>query len=108
MHQRALTFWTAAAPSLARNTKTLRDQAQAYEARDITREQYDHADMMERNRIFNMAFGEFYRFPSSCRAHAIRHCCTTVWQSAGEIVILAILVGILFALHVNDRWVPIE
>ena len=59
----------------------MREAAAKYEDGQITREQYDFEDMMQRNRISNVAF---------------------IAQSAGEILILAILVGILFALHVND------
>ncbi|ETI25045.1 hypothetical protein G647_04415 [Cladophialophora carrionii CBS 160.54] len=80
-YQMSLTFWTAAFPGLARNTPQMREKAEQYENSEITREDYDFADMMERNRIYNVAF---------------------IMQSAGEIVILAILVGILFALHVRD------
>lgn len=79
-YQMCVTFWTAAFPGLARNTPEMRLQAEKFENREITRDDYDFADMMQRNRIYNVAF---------------------VWQSAGEIVILAILVGILFALDVN-------
>ncbi|KIW69107.1 hypothetical protein PV04_05002 [Phialophora macrospora] len=80
-YQLSLTFWTAAFPGLARNTPQMREKAEQYENSEITREDYDFADMMERNRIYNVAF---------------------IMQSAGEIVILAILVGILFALHVRE------
>lgn len=79
-YQMCLTFWTAAFPGLARNTPEMRTVAQQYEAREITRDDYDFADMMQRNRIYNMAF---------------------IMQSLAEIVILAVLVGILFALDVN-------
>ncbi|KAH0148649.1 hypothetical protein KCU67_g11371, partial [Aureobasidium melanogenum] len=58
----------------------------AYQARDfadgtITREEYDHADSMKRNELSNVAF---------------------YVQSCGEIIILAIIVGIMFAMHVDD------
>lgn len=79
-YQMCITFWTAAFPGLARNTRHMREKAEQYENREITRDDYDFADMMERNRIYNVAF---------------------IMQSSGEIVILAILVGILFALDVN-------
>jgi len=79
-YQMCITFWTAAFPGLARNTAEMRHQAEAYEQGEISREEYDFADMMQRNRISNVAF---------------------IMQSAGEIIILAILVGILFALDVN-------
>ncbi len=58
----------------------MRLKAEAYERSEITRDEYDFADMMQRNRISNVAF---------------------IMQSAGEILILAVLVGILFALDVN-------
>lgn len=87
-YQTTLTFWTAAFPGLARNTRDLREKAHQYENGDITRDEYDEADMMVRSRIANMAF---------------------YVQSCGEVVILAIIVGILFALHVrasteNNNW----
>ncbi len=58
----------------------MRQKAAQYESGEISRDDYDFADMMQRNRIYNVAF---------------------IMQSAGEIVILAVLVGILFALDVN-------
>jgi Vacuole effluxer Atg22 like len=79
-YQMCVTFWTAAFPGLARNTKEMRLKAEEYEGGGITREEYDFADMMQRNRISNVSF---------------------IMQSAGEIIILAVLVGILFALDVN-------
>ncbi|GAB7356451.1 hypothetical protein MBLNU459_g7219t1 [Dothideomycetes sp. NU459] len=79
-YQLTLTYWTAAFPGLARNTREMRDKAQAYEDGDITRQEYDHADSMKRNQLSNMAF---------------------VTQSAGEMVILAVIVGIMFGLNVN-------
>ena len=80
-YQMCITFWTAAFPGLARNTPEMRQKAEEFERGDIDRNEYDHADMMQRNRISNMAF---------------------IVQSAGEIGILAIMVGILFALKVNE------
>ncbi|KIW15079.1 hypothetical protein PV08_07866 [Exophiala spinifera] len=87
-YQMTITFWTAAFPGLARNQPIMRQKAEQYEKGEITREDYDFADMMERNKVYNVAF---------------------IMQSAGEIVILAILVGILFALDVdasaaNNLW----
>lgn len=79
-YQMCITFWTAAFPGLARNTPELREKAEQYQAGEIDREKYDFVDMMIRNRIQNNAF---------------------IIQSLGEIVILAVLVGILFALNVN-------
>jgi len=79
-YQMCITFWTAAFPGLARNTPQMRLKAEEYENGQIDREEYDFNDMMERNRISNVAF---------------------IAQSAGEIVILATLVGVLWALDVN-------
>jgi len=79
-YQMCITFWTAAFPGLARNTSGMRHKAEEYENGEIDRDEYDYNDMMQRNRISNVAF---------------------IAQSAGEIFILAILVGILFALDVN-------
>lgn len=80
-YQMCITFWTAAFPGLARNTPEMRDQAEAYTSGHITRDQYDFQDMMQRNRISNVAF---------------------FVQSAGEMLILAVIVGIMWALKVND------
>ena len=80
-YQTCLTFWTAAFPGLARNTVRLRAKAEEYTAGTITRDQYDYADTLERSRLSNMAF---------------------YIQSCGEVVILAIIIGILFGLHVRD------
>ncbi|KAE8444004.1 hypothetical protein EG329_001133 [Mollisiaceae sp. DMI_Dod_QoI] len=80
-YQTTLTFWTAAFPGLARNTPELRQKAEAYQAGEITRQEYDYADSLKRSELSNMAF---------------------YIQSLGEIVILAIIVGILFGLKVND------
>ncbi|KAL8796753.1 MAG: hypothetical protein Q9182_007296, partial [Xanthomendoza sp. 2 TL-2023] len=79
-YQTTLTFWTAAFPSLARNTPQLRVKAEEYTNGTITRDDYDHADMMQRSRLANVAF---------------------YIQSLGEILILALIVGILFALDVR-------
>ncbi|KAI4127901.1 MAG: hypothetical protein LQ338_002986 [Usnochroma carphineum] len=87
-YQTTLTFWTAAFPGLARNTPQLRAKAEEYNGGTITREDYDHADMMQRSRLANVAF---------------------YIQSCGEIVILAVIVGVLFAVDVraseaNNNW----
>lgn len=79
-YQMCITFWTAAFPGLARNEPEMRVKAEQYERGEISRDDYDFADMMQRNRIYNVAF---------------------IMQSAGEIIILVVLVGILFALNVN-------
>ncbi|KAI0875384.1 MFS general substrate transporter [Hypoxylon argillaceum] len=79
-YQLTLTYWTAAFPSLARNTPHLREAARAYAEGAISQADYDRQDEMERSRLSNVAF------------------CI---QSAGEVVILAIIVGILFGVDVN-------
>ncbi|KAF9893815.1 hypothetical protein FE257_009985 [Aspergillus nanangensis] len=79
-YQTTLTFWLAAFPGLARNTATLKAKADEYCAGTISRQEYDHADTMERSRLANIAFGV---------------------QSVSEIVILAIIIGIMFGVHVN-------
>ena len=80
-YQTTLTFWTAAFPSLARNTPELRQKAEAYSAGNLTRDEYDYADTLQRSRLSNMAF---------------------YIQSVGEVFILAMIVGILFGVHVQD------
>lgn len=80
-YQMCFTFWFAAFPGLARNTPEMRNKAQEYEAGDIDRDEYDFHDMMARNKISNVAF---------------------IAQSFFEIIFLAILVGILFAIRVQD------
>lgn len=79
-YQTTLTFWTAAFPGLARNTAEMKEKADAYTAGEITREEYNFADTMMRSRLSNIAF---------------------YIQSVTEIVILAVIVGIMFALDVN-------
>jgi MFS-type transporter involved in bile tolerance (Atg22 family) len=80
-YQTTLTFWTAAFPSLARNTLELKEKADAYSAGSISREEYDYADTMMRSKLANVAF---------------------YVQSVAEIFILAVIVGIMFGLRVND------
>lgn len=79
-YQLCITYWTAAFPGLARNKPELREKARQYEEGTISREEYDVADSMQRNRLSNNAF---------------------IIQSLGEIVILAVIVGIMFGLNVN-------
>lgn len=87
-YQMTLTYWTAAFPSLARNTSQLKESTLRYQAGDITQEEMDRIDETERSRLSNMAF---------------------YIQSLGEVVILAIIVGIMFAIEVdasseNNNW----
>lgn len=63
-------------------------KAEEYSDGTITRDDHDHADMMQRSRLANMAF---------------------YIQSCGEIVILAVIVGVLFAGDIraseaNNNW----
>jgi len=79
-YQLCITYWTAAFPGLARNTPELREKAQELAAGDITRQRYDQIDSMKRNELSNVSF----------------------WvQSMGEILILAVIVGVMFGVHVN-------
>ncbi|EME41445.1 hypothetical protein DOTSEDRAFT_176582 [Dothistroma septosporum NZE10] len=87
-YQLCLTYWTAAFPGLARNTPIMRQKAEQFEAGETTRDEYDHVDSMKRNELSNTSF---------------------YVQSVGEIFILAVIVGILFGLHVdastaNNNW----
>ena len=87
-YQTTITFWTAAFPGLARNTPELRVKAEQYAAGEISRDEYDYADTIQRSRLSNMAF---------------------YIQSLGEIVILALIVGVLFGVNVtasqeNNNW----
>ena len=87
-YQLCLTYWTAAFPGLARNTRHIREKAQQFEAGEISREEYDFADSMKRNELSNVAF---------------------YVQSMGEIVILAVIVGVMFGVKVqvsqaNNNW----
>ncbi|OGE57133.1 hypothetical protein PENARI_c002G10610 [Penicillium arizonense] len=79
-YQTTLTFWTAAFPSLARNTAKMRQKSDDFAAGNISREEYDFADTMKRSQLANTAF---------------------YIQSLSEIVILAIIVGIMFGVDVN-------
>ena len=80
-YQLTYTFWNAAFPGLARNTLEMKAKAEAYVAGTISRDEYDLADSLMRCRIANVAY---------------------IWQSFIEVVELAIIVGILFGLHVTD------
>ncbi|GBF60149.1 autophagy-related protein [Trichophyton mentagrophytes] len=79
-YQTCLTFWTAAFPGLARNTVEIRQKADEYRAGLITKDEFDVVDSMKRSQLSNVAF---------------------YVQSVGEVFILAIIVGIMFALDVN-------
>ncbi|KAF3386621.1 hypothetical protein F1880_000690 [Penicillium rolfsii] len=79
-YQTTLTFWTAAFPSLARNTLEMTTHADELACGRISREEYEFADTMKRTQLANVAF---------------------YVQSVGEIGILAVIVGIMFGVDVN-------
>lgn len=80
MYGLAASYFLAAAPGLARNTPTMREHAERYNAGEITREEYDTVDSLKRNEIINM--GLFY-------------------DGVGQIPLIAIGIGILYGLHAN-------
>ncbi|CAM1506274.1 Fc.00g059150.m01.CDS01 [Cosmosporella sp. VM-42] len=79
-YQLTLTYWTAAFPSLARNTPQMKEAAEKYENGEITQQEMDRRDEHERSRLSNVSF---------------------YIQSMAEVVILAIIVGIMFGVNVN-------
>lgn len=86
--QLATTYWTASFPSLARNSKTIKDAVKAYRQGEIGRDELDRREQMERSRLSNVSF--------------------TI-QSIGAAVILAISIGIMHALRAdmttrNNNW----
>ncbi|RKU43284.1 hypothetical protein DL546_006437 [Coniochaeta pulveracea] len=80
-YQLTLTYWTAAFPALARNTGRSQEAFRSMEQGAVEEAHYNQVREMERSRISNVAF---------------------YVQSLGELVILAIIVGVMFAVHVND------
>ena len=80
-YQTCLTFWTAAFPGLARDTKHIREKADQLSNGAIDTDEYHHEESLMRSRLSNVAF---------------------YVQSCAELIILAIIVGILFGLHVED------
>lgn len=80
-YQLTLTYWTAAFPALARNLPAMREAREAVGEGRMSAGELARRDEKERSRLSNVAF----------------------WvQSVGEVVILAVIVGIMYALHVND------
>lgn len=79
-YQTCLTFWTAAFPGLARDTKQIREKAVQLSQEEIKPEEYYDAESVMRSKLSNVAFYA---------------------QSCGELVILAVIVGIMFGLNVN-------
>lgn len=87
-YQLTFTFWNAAFPGLARNTPEMKDKADSYVAGAITRDEYDYADSMTRSGLANVAY---------------------IIQSLTEVIILAVIIGIMFGLKVtaseaNNNW----
>ena len=87
-YQLTFTFWNAAFPGLARNTPEMKDKADSYVAGTITRDEYDYADSIMRSRLANVAY---------------------IIQSFAEVIILAVIIGIMFGLKVtaseaNNNW----
>ena len=79
-YQTCLTFWTAAFPGLARDTEEIREKASQVSHGEIELEEYYFHESVMRSRLSNIAF---------------------YIQSCGEILILAVIVGIMFGLNVN-------
>ncbi|GAB5591281.1 hypothetical protein Unana1_06181 [Umbelopsis nana] len=77
-YQGALTFWTAAFPQLARDLPEMIESEQQVLSGEKSMEEHEILDVMSRNRISNMSF---------------------VVCNAGEVIILAIMVGILKAVN---------
>lgn len=80
VYQMCLSFWQAAFPGLARNTPHIKDLSARLAHGEVDQETFEHADMMQRNRISNVSF---------------------LVQSFVEVLELAIIVGIMFAVDVN-------
>lgn len=80
-YQLCVTYWTAAFPILARNTIRSQDALRSVELGTMEPARHAKVTEIEESRISNMAF---------------------YVQSVGEIVILAVIVGVMFAVHVND------
>ncbi|KAL0954343.1 hypothetical protein HGRIS_003337 [Hohenbuehelia grisea] len=80
-YQGALTFWTAAFPGLARNLPEIKTSAELVKEGQKDLAEHEHAESMQRNRISNVSF-------AIC--------------SAGEIMILALMVGIIKGLKADE------
>ncbi|ORX41263.1 protein-vacuolar targeting-related protein [Kockovaella imperatae] len=76
-YQGALTFWTAAFPGLARDLPEVKASEEALQRGEVDRKTHDDVDMLARNRLADVSF----------------FVC-----SIGELVVLAILAGILEAI----------
>ncbi|KAL1707875.1 autophagy-related protein 22-like protein [Schizophyllum commune] len=80
-YQCVLTFWTAAFPGLARDLPEVKQSLADVKGGDKTAEEHTKLTSLSRNRISNLSF-------TVC--------------SVGEIVVLAIMVGILKAIHSDE------
>ncbi|KZP31763.1 MFS general substrate transporter [Athelia psychrophila] len=80
-YQCALTFWTAAFPGLARNLPEVKESARELTDGSKTEDEHTHFESMSRNRVSNVSFAV---------------------SSAGEVIILAVMVGILQGLKSGD------
>ena len=80
MYQLAGAYFIAAFPGLARNTPTIREHAEMFSRREISREEYDKVDSMKRNEINNMGL----------------YVC-----GIGQLPLVAIAIGIVYGLHSN-------
>jgi hypothetical protein len=67
-YQLTLSYWSAAFPNLARNTREIREKAQDFADGTITREEYDYADSMKRNELSNVSVSCYnhHGFPKPC------------------------------------------
>lgn len=74
-------FWTPSFPMLARNTPEAIEAKRAFKAGEMNEEQYSRTQMLQRNRLSNVAFG--------C-------------MSVGYTLTLVIALGAAFGLHAND------
>ncbi|TYJ57909.1 hypothetical protein B9479_001264 [Cryptococcus floricola] len=79
-YQGALTFWTAAFPGLARDLPEIKESEEKLASGDTDQKTHDTLDMLARNRLANVSF---------------------LVCSLGELVVLAILAGILEGV-IND------
>ncbi|KAG8761940.1 hypothetical protein FRC11_012091 [Ceratobasidium sp. 423] len=80
-YQGALTFWTAAFPGLARSLPEMQESKRALDAGQTTLDEHHTLDSLSRNRLSNVSF-------AVC--------------SAGEIILLAIMVGMLKGMHADS------
>jgi MFS-type transporter involved in bile tolerance (Atg22 family) len=80
-YQLTLTYWTAAFPSIARNTERMQEATMAFWQGDTDQETYEHQVEMEKSRISNVAFS---------------------LQSVAEMFMLAVITGVMISMKVQD------